>query len=35
MFAHTTWFADINYNWTGAFVNLESAGTIGFKHKLP
>jgi long-subunit fatty acid transport protein len=29
MFAHTEWFADIKYNWTGAFVELGGAGTIG------
>ncbi|MGE5498664.1 MAG: PorV/PorQ family protein, partial [Syntrophothermus sp.] len=29
MFTHTEWFADITYNWTGAYVNLESAGTVG------
>ena len=29
MFAYTTWFADINYSWTGAMVKLGDAGTIG------
>jgi hypothetical protein len=29
LFSHTTWFADINYNWAGAMVKLENMGTIG------
>lgn len=29
MFAYTSWFADINYSWTGAMVKLGDAGTIG------
>jgi long-subunit fatty acid transport protein len=29
MFAHTSWFAGINYNWTGACVDLGSAGAVG------
>ena len=29
MFAHTAWFADIKYDWTGAFVDLGGAGTVG------
>ncbi len=29
MFSHTSWFADINYNWTGACIDLGSAGAIG------
>lgn len=29
MFAYTTWFADINYSWTGAMVKLGDAGTLG------
>jgi len=29
MFAHTKWFADINYNWAGAMLNLGGVGTIG------
>jgi hypothetical protein len=29
MFAHTEWFAGITYNWTGTFVQLGGAGTVG------
>lgn len=29
LFAYTSWFADINYSWTGAMVKLGDAGTIG------
>jgi long-subunit fatty acid transport protein len=29
MFSHSEWFADIRYNWTGAYVNLGSAGAVG------
>jgi long-subunit fatty acid transport protein len=29
MFAHTSWFAGIMYNWTGASVDLGSAGAVG------
>lgn len=29
MFNHTTWFADINYNWAGAAVQLGDWGTVG------
>jgi len=29
MFSHSKWFADINYNWAGAMLNLEGAGTVG------
>jgi long-subunit fatty acid transport protein len=29
MFSHSEWFADINYNWAGVFINVGSAGTIG------
>jgi len=29
MFSYSKWFADINYNWGGAMLNLGGAGTIG------
>lgn len=29
MFAHSSWFADINYNWAAAMVKLGDAGTVG------
>lgn len=29
MFAHTSWFADITFNWAGAKVNLGSLGAVG------
>ena len=29
MFSYSKWFADINYNWAGAMLNLGGAGTIG------
>lgn len=29
MFAHSSWFADINYNWAAAMVKLGDAGTLG------
>ena len=29
MFAYSSWFADINYNWAGASVNLGGMGTLG------
>ncbi len=29
MFTHSKWFADINFNWAGAAVNLGNMGTIG------
>ncbi|MGE5806038.1 MAG: PorV/PorQ family protein [Ignavibacteria bacterium] len=29
MFAHTEWFADIKFNWTGAYVELGGAGSVG------
>ncbi len=29
MFTHSQWFADINYNWAGAALNLEGMGSIG------
>jgi len=28
-FAHTRWFADINFNWAGAMLQLGDAGTLG------
>ncbi len=29
MFSHSSWFADINYNWAGAMLKLGDAGTVG------
>ena len=29
MFSYSTWFADINYNWSGAAINLGGMGTVG------
>ncbi|KAA0246311.1 MAG: hypothetical protein D8M26_15340 [Ignavibacteriae bacterium] len=29
IFAHSTWFADINYEWAAAMVKLGDAGTVG------
>ena len=29
MFAHSKWFADINYNWAGAKLNLNGLGSVG------
>jgi hypothetical protein len=29
LFSHTTWFADISYNWAGAMINMDNLGTIG------
>ncbi len=29
MFNHISWFADIKYNWAGAMLNMEGAGTVG------
>ncbi len=29
MFAYSNWFADINYNWSGAAINLGGMGTFG------
>lgn len=29
MFTYSNWFADINYNWSGATLNLEGMGTVG------
>lgn len=29
MFSHSSWFADININWAGAYVNLDNMGTVG------
>jgi len=29
LFAYTSWFADINYSWSGAMVKLGDAGTLG------
>jgi hypothetical protein len=29
LFAYSNWFADIDYNWAGAMLNLGGAGTIG------
>jgi len=29
LFSYSNWFADINYNWAGAMLNLGGAGTIG------
>jgi len=29
LFAHSKWFADINYNWAGAVINLDDAGVFG------
>lgn len=29
LFAHSSWFADIKYNWAGVMLNLEDWGTIG------
>ncbi len=29
MFSYSKWFADITYNWAGAMLNLEGAGTVG------
>ncbi|MDP2301935.1 MAG: PorV/PorQ family protein [Ignavibacteria bacterium] len=29
LFAHSVWFADINYNWAGVMLNLDDLGTIG------
>jgi len=29
MFAYSNWFADINYNWSGAALNLGGMGTLG------
>ena len=29
LFTHSTWFADINYNWAGAMLNMGGSGTLG------
>jgi len=29
LFSHSSWFADINYNWAGAVINIGDAGVIG------
>ena len=29
LFSYSSWFADINYNWAGAMLNLGGAGTVG------
>lgn len=29
MFTYSKWFADINYNWSGAFLNLGDMGSVG------
>ncbi len=29
LFAHSKWFADIDYNWAGAVINLDDAGIFG------
>lgn len=29
LFSYSNWFADINYNWAGAMLNLGGAGTVG------
>lgn len=29
LFAHSKWFADINYNWAGAVINMGDAGVVG------
>lgn len=29
MFSHSSWFADIDINWVGAYVNLGNMGTVG------
>lgn len=29
VFAHSKWFADINYNWAGVMLNLDGGGTVG------
>ncbi|MCF6270889.1 MAG: PorV/PorQ family protein [Melioribacteraceae bacterium] len=29
LFAHSKWFADIDYNWAGTVVNMDDAGVIG------
>ncbi len=29
LFSHSKWFADINYNWAGAVINLGEAGVFG------
>jgi predicted porin len=29
LFSHSRWFADINYNWAGAMLNMGGMGTIG------
>ncbi len=29
MFSYSKWFADINYNWSGAAINLGGMGTVG------
>ena len=29
MFTHLSWFADINYNWAGAMLNIGDMGVVG------